>query len=310
MTTQKHSREPRPTTATKADGNAQEAQADYSPKYSLGAWGVVVPPSAVPVNINTELPTQEEHKRLLREAGCASDIFTARTPEELHAIADAELVEMTKTPPTQRGFELLKSWRDFRLEMIRCAEYNRPWVKYIHRDANEILEIGEGMFHQRITVKMKVDEVFKAAIYRNSPQAQLEKAIDDWSLEALMTMPYLEPMKEKCIPDDALKDGDKIGRLTINHWGKSLSWRTDEHKEAGQVEHTDYTFTTPKIWDGLAVLIKAERNSPGSWVDMNAHDKDFPRRFQSKEEKEFRNNALEHGNTGGKSKGKLWRIRK
>jgi len=194
---------PTPPPAPQANDNVQAEQADNSPKYSLGAWGAVIPPSAVPVNNNTEVSTREEHKRLLREAGCASDIFTACTPEELHAIADAELEEMTKTRPTQRGFELLKTWRDFHLDMICCPEYNRPWVKYFHREATEELEQGEGMFHQRITVKMKVDEVFKKAIYHNSPQAQLEKAIDDWTLEDLMKMPYLEPMKELlCKPDD------------------------------------------------------------------------------------------------------------
>lgn len=54
MTTQKHSsRKPRPTTATKANGNAQEAQAGQADAHSVGKdW---------------RPPSEDEYKRLLKQ---------------------------------------------------------------------------------------------------------------------------------------------------------------------------------------------------------------------------------------------------
>ena len=148
MTTQKHSRNPRPTTATQADGNAQEAQADHSDAPSAGTeW---------------RPPTQEEHKRLLREAGCASDIFTARTPEELHAIADAELEEMTTKPMPQHGEELLESWVLFNDEMM-CWEINDcPMIHYLHRDATDDF-VSPGKDNVRL--QDKIEDTLKTALF-------------------------------------------------------------------------------------------------------------------------------------------------
>lgn len=167
MTKQKHSsREPRPTTATKAAGNAQEAQADQADAPSAATeW---------------RPPTQEEHKRLLREAGCASDIFTARTPKELREIANAELKEMKAKPMTQRGEELLESWVLFNDEMM-CREINDCLaIHYLHRDATDDF-VSPGKDNVRL--QDKIEDTLKTALFHCLNAGGKPK---DWTLVQLL----------------------------------------------------------------------------------------------------------------------------
>lgn len=125
-------------------------------------------------------PTQNEHRKHLREAECESDIFTARTPEELHAIADAELVEMTKTTPTRHGRLLLLSWIAFRKEMM-CRHINsNPWIKYRYRDASDDL-VKRG--YSNISLQEKVQAVLKKALFKS---LKAGGEIEGWSLEELI----------------------------------------------------------------------------------------------------------------------------
>lgn len=197
-------------------------------------------------------PEQEEHKKQLRLVGCESDIFTARTPEELHAIADTELEAMQENPMTERGQKLLESWVKFRNEMM-CKSINKnAWIRYQNRDATD--DYTRPRF-PNVRLQDKIAETLKTALFYRLGFDERGKFLKDFTLEGLWEVGHGElPHKV-----EGVRGNDDKGKGLLDFYYEkwvSIKEQVDRRAEEETIKPAENTAPTTPDYLSIAEAAK------------------------------------------------------